>query len=135
MADFTPSTVPGCRVPHIWLSDGRSLYDALGSDYTLLRLDSSINAEPLLRSAGNRRVPLSLLDVSPREAGADYDRALVLARPDQHVAWRGNELPQDTLALVDLIRGAIDSQEVEGLAPALASACWRKVPGLGRNER
>ncbi len=41
MADFTPSTVPGCRVPHIWLNDGRSLYDALGPDYTLLRFDAA----------------------------------------------------------------------------------------------
>ena len=25
MGDFTPSTVPGCRTPHVWLRDGRSL--------------------------------------------------------------------------------------------------------------
>jgi hypothetical protein len=30
MDQFTPSTVPGCRTPHVWLDDGRSLYDALG---------------------------------------------------------------------------------------------------------
>src|SRR5690606_34976219 len=30
MGGFTPSTVPGCRAPHFWLADGRSLYDALG---------------------------------------------------------------------------------------------------------
>ena len=39
MYDFTPSTVPGCRTPHVWLRDGRSLYDALGPDYTLMRFD------------------------------------------------------------------------------------------------
>src|SRR5674476_326942 len=27
MGEFTPSTVPGCRAPHLWLADGRSLYD------------------------------------------------------------------------------------------------------------
>src|SRR5579864_6619654 len=26
MDRYTPSTVPGCRTPHLWLSDGRSLY-------------------------------------------------------------------------------------------------------------
>ena len=31
MGAFTPSTVPGCRLPHVWLADGRSLYDALGA--------------------------------------------------------------------------------------------------------
>jgi hypothetical protein len=25
MAAYTPSTVPGCRAPHAWLRDGRSL--------------------------------------------------------------------------------------------------------------
>ena len=28
--DFKQSTVPGCRTPHPWLRDGRSLYDVLG---------------------------------------------------------------------------------------------------------
>jgi hypothetical protein len=29
-----------------------------------------------------------------------------LSRPDQHVAWRGDELPADPLALIDRVRGA-----------------------------
>ena len=29
MAEFTASTVPGCRAPHFWLADGRSLPSAL----------------------------------------------------------------------------------------------------------
>ena len=33
------------------------------------------------------------------------DRTLVLARPDQHVAWRGDEPPENVRALIDLIRG------------------------------
>ncbi|HEY0441501.1 MAG TPA: FAD-dependent oxidoreductase, partial [Xanthobacteraceae bacterium] len=43
MDQFTPSTVPGCRTPHIWLDDGRSLYDAMGPDYTLLRFDPRVS--------------------------------------------------------------------------------------------
>ena len=31
---------------------------------------------------------------------------LVLSRPDQHVAWRGDSLPPDPLALIDRVRGA-----------------------------
>jgi hypothetical protein len=30
----------------------------------------------------------------------------VLSRPDQHVAWRGDGLPADPLALIDRVRGA-----------------------------
>ena len=39
MGTFTSSSVPGCRAPHLWLEGRRSLYDALGPDYTLLRFD------------------------------------------------------------------------------------------------
>ena len=105
MADFTPSTVPGCRVPHIWLNDGRSLYDALGPDYTLLRFDTAVDVSGLMSEAARARVPIKLLDVAPSEGGEVYDRLLVLARPDQHVAWRGNRPPDDPPALVDLISG------------------------------
>jgi len=105
MADFTPSTVPGCRVPHIWLNDGRSLYDALGPDYTLLRFDTAIDVSDLMSEAARARVPIRLLDVTSGESAGIYDRLLVLARPDQHVAWRGNLPPKDSRELVDLISG------------------------------
>ena len=108
MADFTPSTVPGCRVPHIWLNDGRSLYDALGPDYTLLRFDTAIDVSDLMSEAARARVPIKLLDVTSSESAGIYDRSLVLARPDQHVAWRGNLPPKDPRELVDLISGRRD---------------------------
>ena len=106
MAGFTPSTVPGCRTPHFWLPDGRSLYDAMGDDYTLLCLDRSVNTRALEQAAQQRGVPLRVLDIDTPAAHALYPYRLVLSRPDQHVAWRGNALPADPLALVDRIRGA-----------------------------
>jgi hypothetical protein len=30
----------------------------------------------------------------------------VLSRPDQHIAWSGDALPADSLALIDRVRGA-----------------------------
>lgn len=107
MDRFTPSTVPGCRTPHVWLDDGRSLYDALGPDYTLLRLDPEASTAALEEAAAQRGVPLRVLDVASREAAAIYRHKLVLSRPDQHVAWRGDRIPADPLALVDRIRGAL----------------------------
>jgi 2-polyprenyl-6-methoxyphenol hydroxylase-like FAD-dependent oxidoreductase len=106
MYDFTPSTVPGCRTPHVWLRDGRSLYDALGAGFTLLRFDRSVAVEQLLGAAAKRGVPLAMLDVDADDASALYTHRLVLSRPDQHVAWRGNAQPDDPLSLIDLIRGA-----------------------------
>ena len=105
MGSFTPSTVPGCRTPHLWLRDGRSLYDALGPDYTLLRFDPALDVTALLTAAEARGVPLHLLDVDA-EMTDPYRENLILSRPDQHVAWRGDTPPADPLALIDRVRGA-----------------------------
>ncbi|MEO6625594.1 MAG: FAD-dependent oxidoreductase [Burkholderiaceae bacterium] len=106
MAGFTPSTVPGCRTPHFWLNDGRSLYDALGDGFTLLRSDATQDTTPLEEAARVRGVPLQVLDIG-EEAGAEdlYHHKLVLSRPDQHVAWRGDGLPADAAGLMDQVRG------------------------------
>ena len=68
MHEFSQSTVPGCRTPHVWLRDGRSLYDALGPDFTLLRFDRSADADPLMQAAARLGVPLALLDVASDES-------------------------------------------------------------------
>jgi 2-polyprenyl-6-methoxyphenol hydroxylase-like FAD-dependent oxidoreductase len=104
--DFSQSTVPGCRTPHLWLRDGRSLYDALGSDFTLLRFDSRLDVGDLVAAAAHRGVPLAVIDVEADEAAALYPCKLLLSRPDQHVAWRGDRVPNDPTALIDRVRGA-----------------------------
>jgi 2-polyprenyl-6-methoxyphenol hydroxylase-like FAD-dependent oxidoreductase len=106
MESYTPSTVPGCRTPHLCFEDGTSLYDAMGPEFTLLRFDPAIDVAPLQEAARSRRVPLKLLEVRRPSAASCYDSGLVLSRPDQHVAWRGDRLPSDALALIDRVRGA-----------------------------
>ncbi|WP_424137833.1 FAD-dependent oxidoreductase [Roseomonas chloroacetimidivorans] len=106
MAGFTPSTVPGCRTPHLWDSQGRSLYDRLAPGFTLIRTDPTLDVTPLLLAADRRGLPLAVLDLDQGEGGAVYEQRLVLSRPDQHVAWRGDTLPADGEGLIDLIRGA-----------------------------
>jgi 2-polyprenyl-6-methoxyphenol hydroxylase-like FAD-dependent oxidoreductase len=105
MDGFTPSTVPGCRTPHVFLHDGRSLYDAMGNDFALLRLDRSIDVSALQAAAAARRMPLIVLDLDPAETGEPYREKLVLSRPDQHVAWRGNAPPDDPAALIAKVTG------------------------------
>jgi 2-polyprenyl-6-methoxyphenol hydroxylase-like FAD-dependent oxidoreductase len=106
LSNYTPTTVAGCRTPHVWRDDGTSLYDAMGPGYTLLRTDPSVDVSAIEAAAARRGLPLDLLDLAPSEAGDLYRHKLVLSRPDQHVAWRGDVVPEDPLALVDLLRGA-----------------------------
>ena len=106
MNSYTPSTVPGCRTPHMWCGDGTSLYDAMGPEFSLLRLDPAIETAALEAAARLRGVPLKILDLEAAGASAFDGSRLILSRPDQHVAWRGNDLPADPLALIDRVRGA-----------------------------
>jgi hypothetical protein len=110
MGSFTPSTVPGCRAPHLWLADGRSLYDAFGPGYTLLRFDRRVEIGALEKAAREARMPLAVLDVDAKEIPRAYGHRLVLCRADQHVAWRGDRVPADVVALVAQLRGVAPPQ-------------------------
>ncbi len=106
MNEFTSSTVPGCRLPHFWLEDGSSLYDCLGQEYTLIQFDLSQNLQQLKKIADDKGIPLTVLNISqakPEHLG--YKHNFILVRPDQHVAWRGNELPHDLLRLMNVVTG------------------------------
>ncbi|MDM0051014.1 FAD-dependent oxidoreductase [Variovorax sp. J22R115] len=115
MGDFTPSTVPGCRAPHFWLPDGRSLYDAFGPGYTLLRFDRRTDTSALEQAAESSGMPLVILDVDAPEVPPAYRHRMVLCRADQHVAWRGDRLPSDVAGLVARLRGQTP-RERAGLA-------------------
>lgn len=102
---YTPSTCPGCRVPHIWLDDGRSLFDALGPDYTLLSCDPSIDTSALTEAAKTMAFPLTVIDLAGESNVSTYDVPLLLVRPDHHIAWRGNHLPENLVKLIQVMRG------------------------------
>jgi 2-polyprenyl-6-methoxyphenol hydroxylase-like FAD-dependent oxidoreductase len=109
MDSYTPSTVPGCRTPHVFCADGSSLYDAMGPEFTLLRFDPTIDVSALEHAAREKGVPLTLLDLDLADTAIGYDGKLVLSRPDQHVAWRGERLPPDPAQLINRVRGAGDA--------------------------
>jgi hypothetical protein len=105
MGEFTTSTVPGCRAPHVWLADGRSLYDALGLGYGVVRRDTSLDISTLQAAADQRGMPFTCVDLGGADGAEAYDHALVIVRPDQHVAWRGEEPPEDPGDILDLLTG------------------------------
>jgi hypothetical protein len=107
MDAYTPSTWPGARPPRVYLQDGTALFDLLsGRGFTLLRFSDEADIASLVEAAQQRRVPLEVVDVRDANARALYERELVLIRPDQHVAWRGNAPPTDPLHIIDRVRGA-----------------------------
>lgn len=110
--DYTPSSVPGCRAPHIWLQDGTSIYDYFGSGFCLLRLSTQADTTALEEAAADVGLPLKVWDIHNEQASALYEKGLVLIRPDQHIAWRGDELPADCKLLVDTVRGALSHETV-----------------------
>lgn len=105
MADFTPSSTPGCRLPFARLADGRVVYDALGPGYTLLRYDPAVDVASLADAMHAAGVPFAIVDVPGREPQPPGGRKLILARTDQHVAWRGDTIPDDPAALVNKLLG------------------------------
>jgi hypothetical protein len=73
----------------------------MGADFALVCSDGAAGSEPLAALSAKRGIPLKIVD----DSGIGYDRRFVLSRPDQHVAWRGDVLPEDPAGLLDRITG------------------------------
>jgi hypothetical protein len=88
---YTPTACPGGRAPHLWLTDGRSLYDTFGFEWTLLRLrrDSPV-AEDIANEARGLGLDLTVVALDCDDARDLYEADAALVRPDQIVAWRGS---------------------------------------------
>ena len=106
--NYVPSAHPGCLAPHRWLADGRSLYDAFGPEFTLLSFSAADEqVARIIAAATERGVPLEHVALDDEDGLGDlYEANLVLIRPDQHVAWRGDLAPADPVAVIDQVRGA-----------------------------
>lgn len=103
---YTATAYPGGRAPHAWLADGSALFDNFGPGFTLLRLGGTGDGQAFVNAAEAVGVPVSVFDATEEGLRDLYEADLAIIRPDQYVAWRGDTLPEDAGALVDLIRGA-----------------------------
>ncbi len=97
---YEPTARPGARLPHYWLPDGASLYDRLGTGYSLLWLSDDADPSPFVRAAAERDTPLTLIDLREQELEAHYGAPLLLVRPDQHVAWRGRSVDRTRAGVI-----------------------------------
>jgi hypothetical protein len=78
-----------------------------------------------MAAARERGVPLAVLDVDSDESASLYPCKLLLSRPDQHVAWRGNAQPKDAVSLIDRIRGASQTSRTNQQRNDLARRQYR----------
>ncbi|MEO8604752.1 MAG: FAD-dependent monooxygenase [bacterium] len=106
--EFRPTSFPGARLPHGWLSNGGDTCSSLD----LIRLDrltllAGPDGRAWLDAARAQQPPLAVVqigvDVTDPDnwwgavAGMERDGAL-LVRPDQHVAFRSRHAPLDAAA-------------------------------------
>ena len=104
---FTQTARPGARAPHVALPDGRSTLDLFGRGFTLLRLGGDApSGDNLMHAAASAGVPLRVVPLDSPQVHKAYQRALVLVRPDGHVAWRADVEPAQPDAIIDTVRGA-----------------------------
>jgi 2-polyprenyl-6-methoxyphenol hydroxylase-like FAD-dependent oxidoreductase len=123
---YVPSGKPGGRAPHVWLPDGRSLFDCFGFEWTLLCLgDRARQAGEFSAAAAKAGLDLKVTTVDDEEARDLYESDLVLIRPDQIVAWRhiADSVvdPADVLAhaLGGTVNGRTDDKTAKEKAEAL----------------
>lgn len=107
---------PGARGSHVFearsghhiapalLTDGRNTYDALGSGFTLFDFteDGSIG-RGFATAAQALKLPLNIVHDLDGPAGQIYQAGAVLVRPDQFVAWTGDQVgaePEEILSKV-----------------------------------
>jgi 2-polyprenyl-6-methoxyphenol hydroxylase-like FAD-dependent oxidoreductase len=98
---------PGHHLAPAPLTAGGDVYDRLGRGFTLLALDAPPGAASAFQAAADRLgVPLDIISDTRQDRRALYGAGLVLIRPDQFVAWVGDEAPQDAEAVLRRVTGS-----------------------------
>ena len=82
------------------LASGRNVYEELGDGFALLSLGGEASVASAFAAAADRmRVPLRVV-IGDDVCGRRYDARYVLVRPDQFVAWAGEDVPADARAIL-----------------------------------
>lgn len=91
----------GHHLPPQPLSSGKKLFEEMGRGFALLAFganDSDVAA--FAAAAGTLNIPLKVIRDSYDAGREAYEARLILVRPDQYVAWRGDKAPADVSGLL-----------------------------------
>lgn len=88
--DYIQTSRPGALAPHAWLSDGSSLYDHFGPEFTLAVKAPFVD----LNAAIETTLPLTILELRDGTTAELYSNRFTLIRPDQMVAWSGDSVAE-----------------------------------------
>jgi hypothetical protein len=81
-----------------------SIYNRLGLYFTLIAFNQ-IDTAPFETAALKLGVQLDMLKLRQAHLRPMYERNLLLVRPDQHIAWREDALPNDPIGLLQRVIG------------------------------
>jgi len=103
---YDPAPWTGVRLPHIWVKPGVSIQDLIGRTYALLRMGKHAqDLDPIVKAFREIGAPITVLDF-PHDRYRDlYGANHLLVRPDLHIAWRSDTLPDDPRQLAALTTG------------------------------
>jgi putative polyketide hydroxylase len=128
--DYTPSGVPGCRAPHVWIErdgDHQSTLDLVSPEFSIFAGAQGGEWRQIAKAAGAQ----TGLDIQCHLIGADFEdveqkfnqrygvgeTGAVLVRPDGFIAWRMVELkPGAGDELLWALARVLDRQPSAGVA-------------------
>lgn len=84
------------------LADGSDVYDHLGTGFALVATDAgAVVVHDFRTAAATRGIPLTIIHDRGGAASDRYGANFVLVRPDQFVAWAGNEASVDAGSILE----------------------------------
>ncbi len=91
----------GHHLAPLVLSSGANVFERLGGGFTFIALggDQAV-AAAFQAAAADLRIPLHVIADTLDGPRAAYRQRFILVRPDQHVAWTGNDPPADAATVL-----------------------------------
>ena len=97
---------PGHHLAPALMSSGRDVFEELGHGYTLVALgEEQQTAAAFNTAASDLGVPLHVLTDTFDGPRAAYKRRYILIRPDQFIAWTGDEPPANATDVLRRVTG------------------------------